>query len=121
MGVMIEHFGGSFPTWLSPEQVRVLPVSEKHATYGAEVLAALRSLSDAEHVDIRATLDDSSESLGKKIRAAKVEKIPYVLVIGDKEVEDKTVTVESRDEGKLEPVSVASFVEKITKEIKERK
>jgi threonyl-tRNA synthetase len=117
MGLLIEHYAGAFPAWLSPEQVRIVPVSEKHTAYGAEVLEALK----AAMPDIRASLDQSSESLGKKIRASKVEKIPYVLVVGDKEIEDKTVSVESRDNGKLEPLAVNAFVEMITKEIKERK
>ena len=114
LGVYIEHTAGAFPTWLSPEQVRVLPVSEKHATYGAEVLAALRA------AGVRAELDESSESLGKKIRAGKTEKVPYLLVVGDKEIEEKTVSIESRDHGKLDATSVSDFVQKIAKEIKDR-
>ncbi|MDB5266157.1 MAG: threonyl-tRNA synthetase [Parcubacteria group bacterium] len=113
MGVYIEHTAGAFPTWLAPIQVRVLPVSEKHTEYGEEVLAQLRT------AGIRAEMDDG-DSLGKRIRNAKGLKIPYVLVIGDAESEAKTVTVESRDEGKLDAVPVGDFVERVKKEIANR-
>jgi threonyl-tRNA synthetase len=114
LGILIEHYAGAFPAWLAPEQVRVLPVSDKQLSYGAEVLASLHAQ------NVRATLDDSSESLGKKIRNAKVEKIPYLLVVGDKEIEDKTVSVESRDKGKLDTMSTEKFIEHVVKEIKAR-
>lgn len=91
MATFIEHTAGNFPLWLSPVQVRVLPVGENHHAYAAEVNAALLA------AGIRSELDDGKDGLGKKVRAAKVEKIPYWLVIGDKEVEGKTVTIESRD------------------------
>jgi threonyl-tRNA synthetase len=113
MGVYIEHTAGAFPAWLAPIQVRVLPVSEKHTEYGEEVLAQLRT------AGIRAEMDDG-DSLGKRIRNAKGLKIPYVLVIGDAESEAKTVTVESRDEGKLDAVPVGDFLERVKKEITER-
>ncbi|MDB5264466.1 MAG: threonyl-tRNA synthetase [Parcubacteria group bacterium] len=114
MGILIEHYGGAFPTWLAPVQVRILPISEKHADFAAEIYTELRA------ANIRVDKEEN-ESLGKRIRNAKNEKVPYVLVMGDAEVEAKTVTVESRDAGKLEPMSVADFVEKVKKEIKERK
>ncbi len=114
MGILIEHYAGAFPAWLAPVQARILPVSDKHVAYGAEVLAALRA------AGVRAELDDASESLGKKIRSGKTEKIPYLLVVGDAEVEAKTITVEGRDGVKQDAVSVESFVERVTKEIVER-
>ncbi len=114
MGILIEHYAGAFPAWLAPVQVKILPISEHQMAYSAEVLSALRA------ADIRAELDESNESLGKKIRAAKMEKVPYVLVVGDKEVQEKTVSIESRDHGKLEPVAASVFIETILKEIKER-
>jgi threonyl-tRNA synthetase len=114
LSVYIEHTAGAFPAWLAPEQVRVLPVSDKQAEYGSQVLAALKA------ANIRASLDVSSESLGKKIRNAKVEKIPYLLVVGDKEIEEATVSVESRDKGKLDAMTITDFVEHLAKEIKER-
>lgn len=87
---LIERYAGAFPLWLSPVQVKVLPVSEKHNAYGAEVLKELKA------AGIRAETDDADESLGKKIRNAKTEKIPYLFVVGDKEAEAGTVSVEAR-------------------------
>ncbi len=114
MGVLIEHTAGAFPLWLSPVQVKVLSVSEKHAAYAKEVADALKA------ANIRAELDDSNESLGKKIRAGKTEKVPYLLVVGDTEVEAKTVSVESRDKGKLDAMSVRDFTTQVTEEIHAR-
>jgi threonyl-tRNA synthetase len=91
MAIMIEHFAGNFPLWLSPEQVRVIPVSDVHLEYATKVYTELKA------VGLRATLDDSKESMGKKIRYAKKEKLPYFVVIGDKEVEAKNVTLEAHD------------------------
>ncbi|MEO6536867.1 MAG: threonine--tRNA ligase [Candidatus Paceibacterota bacterium] len=113
MGVYIEHTAGAFPTWLAPVQTRILPVSEKQDAYAESISAQLREA--GVRVDI-----ESRDSLGKRIRAAKQEKIPYVIIVGDKEMEDNTVTVESRDEGKLEPVPVENFVSKIKSEIATR-
>jgi threonyl-tRNA synthetase len=115
LSVLIEHLGGAFPLWLNPVQARVLSVSEKHAAYAEEVAAALRA------ADIRTELDDSDDSLGKKIRAGKTEKIPYLLVVGDKEVEAQTVSADSRDHGKLDALSVSDFIQRATDEIRERK
>jgi threonyl-tRNA synthetase len=112
--VLLEHLDGNLPVWLSPVQTRVLPVSEKHADYATGVLQALRE------AGVRADADYANESLGKKIRNAKNEKIPYLLVVGDKEVEDKTVSVDSRDHGKLEPVSITDFITRVTEEIRKR-
>ena len=114
IGILIEHYAGAFPLWLSPVQVKVLSVSEKHAAYAKEVADALRG------ANIRVELDDSNESLGKKIRAGKTEKVPYLLVVGDQEVEAKTVSVESRDKGKQEAVAVNGFVDQISEEIRTR-
>ncbi len=113
IGFLIEHYGGAFPTWLSPVQVQILPVSEKHAEYGAAVLAALTAQG------IRAEVD-ASESLGKRIRAAKMQKTPYVLVVGDAEAAAGTVSIESRDAGKLEPQALDEFVAKVKEEIASR-
>lgn len=89
--VLIEHVGGNFPLWLAPEQVRVIPVADTHQEYATNVYEELRA------VGIRAELDDSNESMGKKIRSAKTEKLPYFVVVGDKEVADKKVTLEKRN------------------------
>jgi len=114
MGVAIEHFSGAFPTWLAPVQACVLSVSEKHADYAHEVLAALKK------ENIRTIVDDSNESLGKKIRNNKMKKIPYLLVVGDAEVSAKSVSVESRDAGKLDAMSIADFITRASEEIKTR-
>lgn len=91
MGVMIEHFGGNFPLWLSPEHVRVVPVSDVHNAYAEQIVNELKS------IGVRVTLDDSNDSMGKKIRNAKKDRLPYFVVVGDAEVSDKTVTLESRN------------------------
>ncbi|MEC9374683.1 MAG: His/Gly/Thr/Pro-type tRNA ligase C-terminal domain-containing protein, partial [Planctomycetota bacterium] len=87
---LIEHFAGAFPTWLSPEQVRVLPISEKSNDYAARILSALKA------DRIRATLDDSNERVQGKIRVAAEEKIPYMLVVGPRDAENGTVSVRAR-------------------------
>lgn len=114
IGFLIEHYAGNFPTWLSPVQVQVLPVSDKHTEYAREVSSALTA------AGVRASTDATSESLGKRIRTVKNQKIPYMLVVGDKEIEEKTVTVEKRGDEKLGAMSLDAFTASITKEIKER-
>ncbi len=113
MGVMIEHFAGAFPVWLSPNQVTILPISEHQKEYADSIYSFLKEK------DIRVTLDDSNESLGKRIRNAKMSKVPYVIVIGDKERDAKVITVEGRKE-KLEGITIETFLERLQKEIKER-
>ena len=115
MGILIEHYAGAFPLWLSPVQVKILSVSEKHVAYAKEVSTALKA------ARIRVEIDDANESLGKKIRNAKTEKIPYLLVVGDKEVDERTVSVDSRDHGKLEAMPLTDFIGRATEEIKTRK
>lgn len=115
LGVYIEHTMGAFPLWLSPVQVKILPVSEKHVAYAKEVSSALKEAS------IRVEIDDANESLGKKIRTAKTEKIPYLLVVGDKEIEEKTVSADSRDHGKLDAMLVTDFINRATEEVRTRK
>lgn len=114
LSILIEHTAGNFPVWLSPVQVRILPVSEKQAEYAAQVATELKA------AGVRVEADLASESLGKKIRAAKGEKIPYLLVVGDKEIEDATVTVEMRGDEKLGAMSVAAFSERVLEEISTR-
>ncbi len=113
MAFLIEHYNGAFPVWLSPVHVKVLPVSEKHLSYAQDVEAKLRA------AHIRTELDASNESLGKKIRNAKKDKLPYFLVIGDKEVAEGSVTLEARD-GSSTQLSVEILAEKLTKEVAER-
>lgn len=113
--VLLEHTGGKLPTWLSPMQTVVIPISDEHADYAHEVAEALLA------AGVRAEIDASGETLGKRIRAAKGQKVPYILVVGAQEREHKNVAPDSRDTGKMENVSIPEFVEWITKEIKERK
>jgi len=114
MAFLIEKYAGAFPLWLSPVQVKVLPIGENHFEYAQNVFEKLKA------ENIRAELDDSNENLGKKIRNAKIEKVPYMLVIGDKEVSDKKVTVESRDKDNLGQSSVEELISKLKQEIKDR-
>lgn len=109
---LIEKFGGAFPLWLSPVQLAVLPVSEKHAAYAQDVLSQLKA------AGIRATLSEN-ESLGKRIRAAKTEKIPYTLVVGDEEVAAGTGTLEGRA-GKVGVLPLSDIIAKLQEEISTR-
>lgn len=113
MAFLIEKYAGAFPTWLSPIQARVIPIAEAHLGYAASVLEQLRS------AGIRADMDASSESLGKKIRGAKEEKLPYMLVLGDAEVAAETASLEGR-EGKIGALPISEIVAKLTEEIKTR-
>jgi threonyl-tRNA synthetase len=110
MGVIIEHFAGNFPLWLSPSQVAVIPVAEAHNDYAKTIHTALQE------AGFRAEIDTSNESMGKKIRVAKKMRLPYFLVIGDKEVESNTVTVESRDTGESTSLSMMDFLLKLNTE-----
>ena len=110
MAIMIEHFAGNFPFWLSPTQLSIIPVADTHNEYAAEVHATLIA------AGFRAELSVSNDSMGKKIRAAKQQKLPYFIVIGDKEVEEKTVTLETRGQDDHEYMSVDALIEKLTEE-----
>jgi len=111
--VLIEHYAGAFPLWLAPEQIAVLPVGEAHHDRAREIANELKA------AGIRVVLDDANESLGKKIRNAKQNKLPYFAVIGDKEVEAGNVTLESRAGGS-EQLDLQSLVTKLKKEIEEK-
>lgn len=114
VGFLIEHYGGAFPLWLSPIQAVVLPVGEVHLSAAQSSLASLRN------AGIRAELSDPNDSLGKRVREVKVKKVPYWLVIGDKEAEKNSATLESRS-GEKGEVKMEKIVEKLLKEIVERK
>lgn len=114
MAFLIEHYGGAFPLWLSPVQIKVLPIADAHKAYAEEVYTALKD------AGIRAEFEDSNESLGKKIREAKTEKVPYFLVIGDQEIAGKTVKVEARN-GESETMTIDNLVEKLKCEIADRR
>ena len=113
-GVLIEHFAGSFPVWLAPEQVRVLPISEKHLEYGRSIR---KLLSDQQ---IRVTMDETSDKIGAKIRLAQLEKVPYMLVLGAREELAGEIAVRSRKSGDEGALSALEFVERIKMEVKER-
>jgi threonyl-tRNA synthetase len=114
MAFLIEKYAGAFPLWLSPVQVKVVPIGERQEAYAMEVFETIRN------AGIRVELDQSGDSLGKKIRNAKTEKIPYTLVLGDKEVEAKTVTVENREKGNIGAQSLQDFINTLTVDIKAR-
>jgi threonyl-tRNA synthetase len=112
-GIIIEHFGGNFPLWLSPEQARIIPISEKFLEYAKKIKEKLLE------EEIRVKLDEKNETLGNKIRIAQKEKVPYALIIGAKEEENKNISVRDR-KGKQETIELEKFIEKIKKEIKEK-
>ncbi len=113
MGVLIEHFAGKFPVWLSPVQVTILPISEKFFDYGSKVHETLLG------AGIRAELGEANESLGKRIRTAEMMKVPYILVVGEKEEGNNSVNVRGRD-GEERETSLVEFVKNTEKEIKEK-
>ena len=109
---LIEKYAGKFPTWLCPEQVRVLPVSDKYADYAQEVFKELRK----NGVDV--TIDNSAERLGYKLRQAQLDRLPYMLVVGQKEEEDRTVSVRSRFAGDEGVKPLTEFIDQICEEIR---
>jgi len=113
-GVLIEHFGGDFPAWLAPEQVRLVPISDKLNDYAAGLLAKLKA------EGLRATLDEHSDKLGAKIRRAELDKVPYTLVIGQKEAEANSVSVRSRARGDEGVMPADAFVAKLKAEVTTR-
>jgi len=113
-GVLIEHFAGDFPVWLAPEQIRLVPISDKVGDYGKNLLAQLRA------AGLRATLDEHSDKLGAKIRRAEIEKIPYTLVLGAKEAEAQAVSVRSRAKGDEGVIPFAQYLERVKQEVSTR-
>lgn len=114
IGILTEHFAGAFPVWLAPVQVRVLPISERQHAYAQQVFEKLQE------AGIRAELDSRSEKVGYKIRDGQLQKIPYLLIVGDKEVEQEAVAVRHRKQGDLGTESLADFITRVTQEIKEK-
>lgn len=114
LAILIEHYGGAFPVWLAPEQVRLLPIADRHLAYANELKAQL------EEQGIRVTIDDKSDRLPAKIRVAQEEKVPYMLVMGDKEIEGKEVNVRQRD-GSQETMKMSDFTAMVMKEVGDRK
>ena len=116
MGILIEHYAGAFPVWLAPVQVRVVPIStDKHMDYAKKIYAELLVNG------IRTELDETNETLGKKVRLGELQKIPYQLIIGDKEMETESVNVRVRGKKETETIKTADFIAKILNEIKEKK
>jgi threonyl-tRNA synthetase len=114
VGFLIEHFAGAFPVWLSPLQVKILPISEKHNKYANNLLEKLRDMG------IRAEVDSKSETLQAKIRDAQLEKVPYMFVVGDREEKDNKVAVRLRSEKDLGAQDFEEFSKKILKNIHEK-
>ena len=113
IGILIEHYAGKFPVWLAPVQVKILPISEKFFGFGEEIL---KKLKDA---GIRCEMDQRDEKIGYKIRSAQMEKVPYMLIVGQKEEETGTVSVRSRDDGDLGSQELDAFIQKVVEEGKE--
>ncbi len=114
IGIITEHFAGAFPLWLSPEQVRILPVTDRAREYGEELAKRL------DDMGLRVSVDNRNEKIGYKIRQAQLEKIPYFFIVGDKEVEDKTVSLRSRKDGDLGASPADEVIARIKKENDEK-
>ncbi|MGE7947172.1 threonine--tRNA ligase [Lysinibacillus sp. NPDC093688] len=114
LGILIEHFGGAFPTWLAPQQVKVIGVADKHREYVQHVVEALQN------EQIRVSIDDRQEKLGKKIREAQMKKTPYVVVLGDKEMDTQHVTVRKYGQQALIEKPLQQFIEEIKQEIQQK-
>ncbi len=112
IGILIEHFAGAFPTWLAPVQVKVLPISDKHLEYGMQVLEELRA------AGIRAEIDTHAEKIGYKIRQSRLEKVPYMLIVGQKEEEEHRVSMRSRYDGDAGSMDLSAFIEQVREEIR---
>ena len=115
IGILIENYAGAFPAWLAPEQVRVLPITDKYNDYAQSIVDKMEALKIRAHVDAR------NEKIGYKIREAQMKKVPYMLVVGEKEVESGTVSVRSRSEGDQGAMPVDEFIAKLQEEIRTKK
>jgi threonyl-tRNA synthetase len=107
IGLLIEHYAGAFPFWLSPVQIKILPVGEGHREYAKKIKEQLK--------DFRVVIDDNNETIGKKIRTAEMEKVPYILVVGDKEIENNTVSVRQHGKGDLGVLIINDFINNLEK------
>ena len=114
IGILIEHFAGAFPSWIAPVQVKVVPVTEKHMNYAKSVADALSAS------NVRVEIEEGNDTLGYKIRKAQMEKVPYTLVVGDKEMNGHTVSIRSRKNGDEGSLPVAVFVSNLIREIRDR-
>jgi threonyl-tRNA synthetase len=114
IGFLLEHYAGKFPVWLAPLQVKILPITDKSLEYAQSLLVSLKN------ADIRVELDDRSDKIGKKIRDTELAKVPYMLVVGEKEMAENKVAVRRQGKGDLGVQGIEEFIAQITKEIKER-
>jgi threonyl-tRNA synthetase len=114
MGILIEHYAGEFPLWLAPVQAAVLPLADRHAEYAREVHAALTA------AGLRAEVDERTESVGRKIREAELRKVPYMLVVGDREAEARAVALRRHREGDQGTVALDEVVERLAAEAASR-
>ena len=114
IGTITEHFAGKFPTWLAPQQVRILPITDRHNEYGNKLKSEL------EECGVRVHLDDRNEKVGYKIREAQADKVPYMLIIGDQEQESGTVSLRLRDHTANETLEFNDFKDKLVEEIKNK-
>jgi threonyl-tRNA synthetase len=114
IGFLLEHYAGKFPVWLAPLQVKILPISDKFIGYAQSLLDSLKN------ADIRAEVDDRSEKIGKKIRDTELAKVPYMLVIGEKEMKENQVSVRRQGKGDLGVKGIEAFIREVQKEIKDR-
>lgn len=114
IGILIEHYAGAFPTWIAPVQAKIIPVTDKNLEYAKSVAAAMSES------DIRVEVEEANETLGYKIRKAQMEKVPYMIIVGDQEMKSHTISVRSRKNGDLGSQSLPMFVANLIREIKER-
>lgn len=114
IGILIEHYAGAFPTWIAPVQAKIIPVTDKNLEYAKSVAAAMSES------DIRVEVEEANETLGYKIRKAQMEKVPYMIIVGDQEMKGHTISVRSRKNGNLGSQSLPMFVANLIREIKER-
>jgi threonyl-tRNA synthetase len=114
IAILIEHFAGAFPLWLAPLQVMVLPIADRHLEYAGQVRAQLAQRG------LRVELDERQEKIGYKIREAQLQKIPYMLVVGDREASEGTVSVRTRAGGDQGASAVTAFIEKAEREIRDK-
>jgi len=115
MGILIEHYAGKFPVWIAPVQATILPISDKFNDYAYEIKKEM------ENKGIRVTVDDRAEKIGYKIREARLQRIPYMLIVGKKEVDNRSVSVNKRDEGDIGQFKLGEFVDKVLEEVKNKR
>jgi threonyl-tRNA synthetase len=112
VGTLIEHYAGAFPFWLSPVQIQILPVGKNHVDFAKKIQKIFQ-----DH-DFRVEVNDSDDTVGKKIREAEMQKIPYIIVVGDKEINSNELAVRSRGKKDIETINIDKFIEKIKQELK---